>query len=379
MTTIDRFYEIRNGVSPFIDTQALGFSARVFLATSYRSGEDVAFKILRKEHLKDETVWERFGIEARLLQLLADTPVAVKLIDCGFVSDLGQEIPSSGEILSLDQDVKTYCDKLLEFRLNNWRPYLALELVPRSQCLLNLIRGSDGEGMDPLRLPTEKGLELAIQFTQFLKLMHERGAIYVDHKPEHVYWDGKQLRVIDFNVSQFLDPKIGTQAKTIEFQKDLRNMAAGVLYTIFTGRDFRYQGLHSGPMANPSDPSALEKKFSVASLDFGMEENLLPSLPPLINRPLNLKAPITSEQFLKGLCECAAQSGREGLGFNVDESHRKARQEVLKGLAELEKAQEALRRARRHFEAAVTQAPIDQDCKRLYRETTEFLKHRVLP
>ena len=52
------------------------------------------------------------------------------------------------------------------------------------------------------RLPSEEGLALALQFGELLKMSHQKGIVYLDHKLEHVYWDGVQLRIIDMNSSQ---------------------------------------------------------------------------------------------------------------------------------------------------------------------------------
>ncbi|MBI5715010.1 MAG: hypothetical protein HZC38_16550 [Chloroflexi bacterium] len=43
MTSVQQIYE----VGQFIDTNALGYSARVARATHWVSGQDVAFKVLR--------------------------------------------------------------------------------------------------------------------------------------------------------------------------------------------------------------------------------------------------------------------------------------------------------------------------------------------
>lgn len=65
MPSIDNYYILDR----FIDTRALGFSARVISATNMCTGDDVAFKILRREHLTSLDVWERFVIESRLSHL----------------------------------------------------------------------------------------------------------------------------------------------------------------------------------------------------------------------------------------------------------------------------------------------------------------------
>ena len=45
-------------------------------------------------------------------------------------------------------------------------------------------------------------MALALQFSELLVLAHANKIVYLDHKLEHVYWDGVHLKVIDFNSSR---------------------------------------------------------------------------------------------------------------------------------------------------------------------------------
>jgi hypothetical protein len=268
-------------------------------------------------------------------------------------------------------------------RERSWRPYIALELLPAEHSLLNLILGTDGAGARPLRLPTEEGLALALQFADFLREAHAREVVYWDHKPEHMYWDGQRLRIIDLNVSRFLGPSLGAEARAAEKRKDLQHLVAGALYTVFTGRDFRYQDRL--PHAVPSSPQAVAERFrAIKRLDFGMDDTLLPELCELLNQfavgaPPSAAGQHTAEALLEGLRRLAAGLGWEEMGYPVSEEARAARQEIQQGLAELHQAQAIIDRARQRFLKAHTLNPLERDSERLYQDAGEFYQHRVLP
>lgn len=372
MTFLQQLYE----VGQYIDTHALGYSARVTRATHWASGQDVAFKVLRLEHLQDVKVWEQFTLESCLLERLSDLPAIVKMTDYGYISDVDHEIPSSGDIISCNDQLEQFAQEMPSRVNGGWRPYIALELLPSEKSLLNLARGSATDGRRPLRLPTEEGLSLAMQFCEFLLGAHARDVVYWDHKPEHVYWDGLRLRLIDLNVSRFLISDLGERVKAAEKIKDLRYMLMGVLYTVFTGRDFRFQ--NQSPQPTPSSPHTIEHRFNgLSRLDFSTNRSPL-ELGELINDALKPSSGITVEDFLDRLRQLAATMGWDA-GYPVSEEARAARHDIQQGLLALRQAQENLSKAREHFLAAHASNPTDSESERLYREADEFYQHRVLP
>ena len=226
--------EDRYIIGNYIDTFALGHYARVLDAQDQQSGQMVAFKIMRPEHLSDDGTpqWEAraFINEADLLIRLATSPVAVRLYDCGYLSAEGER-PEGGDILSLGTNIAAFRENLYPYLAKQWRPYLALELLPRHQSLFYLMKPNSANGRR--RLPTEEGIDLAMQFGQFLKVAHGQRIVYLDHKLEHVYWDGQTLRIIDFNSSKLLET--GTHTVDQFFVQDVHNLCVGVLYPVFTG------------------------------------------------------------------------------------------------------------------------------------------------
>jgi hypothetical protein len=367
-------------IDRYIDTRALGFSARVAQATHWASGQDVAFKVMRREHQSDERVWQQFITEVDLLNRFNQTSVMAQLVDCGYVADLSHECPAEGEIISCGQELPAF-QKEFEGRIaQHWRPYIALELLPADHCLLNLVHGVDGDGRRPLRLTTEEGLSLAIQFTEFLCQAHAADIIYWDHKPEHVYWMDGQLRIIDLNVSRLLGPEVNPAARAVAKGKDLQHMLSGVLYTAFTGRDFRFQDQAQAPQPTPSAPKMVEVRFNgTNSLDFRVEDTLLPAIGQELNHFMAAKpSSINAEGLLDCLRKIAAEIGWE-TGYPASESASLARAEIQKGLAALRRAQADINAARQHFLQARAINAADRESERLYQEASAFYRQRVLP
>ncbi len=381
MPRLDRHYEIQK----LVDAHAPGFSARVAKAIDWKTGEDVAFKVMRRQYMNENElekgldVLRRYKIEIRILEKFRDHPVPNRFLDCGFVSDTSGEAPSGGDIESFGVDGQEFIRNSMEFFNRGWRPYIVLEYIDWKYCLLNLVRGSDGNGKHPLRLPTDEGLSLAMQFSEFLKAMHQHNMVYIDHKPEHAYWVDGKLRVIDFNVSNIFEANANPASVVQEKRKDIKYFMAGILFTVFTGRDARYQHESSAPSAAPSDPVGTQRRFDgITSLDFGMEEWLLPSLTQLIQQGMDTTQPMEIGAFIKGLKSCSTL-----LGWNKHDHEKQhlceARQKLLEGLDALREAQEKLEQARDCFNSLAGTPDFDQDYYRLYERTTEFLNHKILP
>jgi hypothetical protein len=194
------------------------------------------------------------------------------------------------------------------------------------------------------------------------------------------------LRIIDFNVCRFLNSGAVIKGNTLQHnmqkKEDLHNFVAGILYTVFTGRDFRYMNNNRPPVARPSDPTAIDGIFKhVTHLDFGMEETLLPQIPELMNRAADLNSDMTVDKFLDELKECAVILGWDIVGFPMKPlAHaRRAREEAIKGLAALSEGQLKVEEARKHFLEAMILNPKDEENKRLYQETSDIYERRVLP
>ncbi|NDJ78237.1 MAG: hypothetical protein GYB65_18465 [Chloroflexi bacterium] len=373
-TALDDLYRIEN----YIDTFAPGHYARVVEAEDLRNSRLVAFKAMRPEHLSDDGTpgWEAraFINEADLLVRLAASPTAVRLYDCGYIS-AEDERPDGGEILSLGTNVSAFRENLYPYIGQHWRPYLSLELLPRNNSLFYLMKPNSANGRR--RLPTEEGIDLAIQFAHFLRFAHDQRIVYLDHKLEHVYWDGQTLRIIDFNSSQLLET--GTHTLDQSLLQDIHNLCVGTLYSIFTGLSPQKGSLRP----QPASQSEVEARYAdVDHLDFGVEPSLSPSLQELLQQGARQEIS-TIREFINGLERVAGRHGWELPGVHTMPTLRQARGQMRAGLAHLRWGQEALRTARENLLEAVIMDDINEEMeaelRRLLAQINDALNHRVIP
>lgn len=366
-------------IEQFIDTFALGHYARVLSALDRRTGDNIAFKVMRSEHLSDgeELKWEyrAFANEADLLLRLADSPHVVRLLDCGYLSTL-EEAPSGGDIHSFGLDVRAFSEAIEEFAAQGWRPYLSLEHLPRANNLLYLMKPSRPDVR--WRLPSEEGLALALQFGHLLKLAHSQRIVYLDHKLEHVYWDGAKLRVIDLNSSRMLNGATGDDQ---QFSMDVHNLCVGILYPLFTGLSPQKTALRP----QPSGMAEVEGRYrDVTTLDFGVEPGLSVALQELLQAGAAIEIQ-TVDEFLGGLQEVAALHGWDFPGEvgSPTPVSRMARDNMRQGLRKMRQGQEALREARDLFREAAVQDGITPDLedelRRLVKAANDMLNNRVIP
>jgi len=374
MTQLNELYRIDN----YNDTFALGHYARVMDALEKRTGRQVAFKVMRPEHLNPtgDMKWEyrAFGNEAEILARLANSPNVIEMYDCGFISDR-EEAPRSGEIDSFQKDVRGFVQSLSEYAIKGWRPYLTMENLPRTDSLFYLMKPT--RQTQRWRLPSEEGLSLAIQFSNLLTLAHSNQIVYLDHKLEHVYWDGVQLKVIDFNSSRQLE---NNNAEAMQqYTKDVHNMCVGVLYTIFTGMSPQKTSLRP----QPSNREEVEARYKdINQLDFSMEPELSDGLAELLQRGASLQIS-TVQEFLNGLQRVAANHGWDFPDYYTSPASRDSRDQMRAGLRRLREGQENIREARDLFREALIQDGITPDMedelRRMVKLINDMLAHRVVP
>ena len=365
-------------IDQFNDTFALGHYARVLDAQDRRTGHSVAFKLLRPEHIaKDgEIKWEykAFGNEADLLMKMAGSPHIVKLVDCGYISAEG-EAPASGEIKSFQLDALGFIQAQSEFAESGWRPYLALQNLPRIHNLLYLMKPN--QPGTRWRLPSEEGLALALQFGEVLRMAHQKGIVYLDHKLEHVYWDGTQLRIIDLNSSRQLEGS--SRQDQQQYRADIHNLCVGILYPIFTG----LSPLKTTLRPQPGNIEQAEARYqNVTTLDFGIEPTLSDSIKDLLQKGAAMQIE-TADQLLTLLQQAASAHGWDFQNLYTSPASRDARGQMRAGLTRLRRGQAELREARDMFREAAIQDGISPDLeaelRRLVKSINEMLNHRVIP
>ncbi|MCA9888622.1 MAG: hypothetical protein KC546_09620 [Anaerolineae bacterium] len=368
-------------IDQYIDTFALGHYARVLSATDLRTGHNVAFKVMRPEHLVNdgEPRWEfkAFINEAQILRILEANPIPNTLIDCGFLSSIA-EAPGEGEIASFGQNVLAFSTEMHEYALEGWRPYLAIEPLPRMDNLFYAMRSSTGSQNGPVRrrLPSEEGITLALQFANLLKMAHQNTIVYLDHKLEHLYWDGQHLRVIDFNSSQRLT---GGAGDSQQYAKDVHNMCVGVLYPLFTGMSPQQTTLRPQP-GGREDVEA--RYMDITELDFMMAPELSRSLQGLLQAGAALEIRTIGE-FIEELEMVASLHGRDFPHASTRPESRSARDRMRQGLSLLREGEEHIREARDIFRDTLIIDGISEDLedelRRLVKSVNEMLNHRVIP
>ncbi|MFP4323810.1 MAG: hypothetical protein ACLFTK_15255 [Anaerolineales bacterium] len=372
MTNLNDVYELANT----IDTFALGHYARVYDAYDQRADRPVAFKIMRAEHLSPDGVpqWEAeaFINEADLLLALADLPGVMDMYDCGYIES-DAVYPSEGAIDSCGTDLGAFRAAFYPRIEAGWRPYLSLEPLPRADNLLYVMR-QGGEGR---RLPTEEGLNLALQFGQLLYTAHERDIVYMDHKLEHVYWDGATLRVIDWNSSK----RVGIAGQPAEQNKinDLHNLCVGILYPVFTGSAPQKGSLRP----QPGSRAEVEARYeNINQLDFSNAPTLGRGIVHLLEQGAR-KEIYTATAFLAEVQRIAVRFGWNFPGQMPSEAVARAREQTRQGLERLRQSHQAAREAREYFLTAAALDHINEDMeaelRRLLAEIGDFLNHRVIP
>lgn len=365
-------------IDNFNDTFALGHYARVMDALDLRSGQMVALKVLRAEHLAPDgdPRWEAraFPNEADLLVKLAASPFVVDLLDCGYLSGLG-DAPVGGEVTSFGTNIGAFAAGLRDYIAQGWRPYLTLENLPRTQNLLYLMKPNTPSMRR--RLPSEEGLALALQFAELLRTAHRLRIVYLDHKLEHVYWDGQRLQVIDLNSSR----QIATDATDAanQLRTDIHNLCVGILYPVFTG----LSPVKTSLRPQPGSRQQVEERYSdVMTLDFGVEPSLSPALANLLQRGAAQQID-SVEDLIDQLQEVASLHGWDFPEYYTSPASRDARTQMRAGLAQLREGQANLRDARDLFREAAIRDHITEDLeaelRRLVKAVNEALNHRGIP
>lgn len=374
MTDLSELYSIDN----FIDTFALGHYARVLAAVDRRTNQQVAFKALRPEHLdaNGDIRWEyrAFANEAELLVKLKDSPHVVDLLDCGYFST-PSENPADGRIVSYQGNVAGFIHAQTEHARKGWRPYLTLPNLPRTNNLFYAMKPAHANVR--WRLPTEEGLALAIQFAHVLEMAHRQSIVYLDHKLEHVYWDGQKLEVIDFNSSRQLDSHTNSDSQYLRM--DIHNLCVGILYSVFTGLSPQKTTLRP----QPSNRSAVEARYQdITSLDFGVEPTLSPALQALLQRGANMEIETVAE-FLEQLQAVAALHGWDFPDHYTSAANRDARDQMRAALRKLRAGQANIREARDLlYDGAILDnitEDMEEELRRLVKAANNMLNQRVIP
>jgi serine/threonine protein kinase len=350
----------------------------VYEAVDRRDGQSVAFKVMRAEHIAANDGQPRmeamaFINEADLLVRMSIVPSVVRLLDCGYIASR-EESPRSGDVESYGLNVELFRQGAFRYAGKGWRPYLALELLPRNESLLYVMKPNAPGAR--WRLPTEEGLDLAFQFANVLREAHQQKIVYLDHKLEHVYWNGVTLRIIDWNSSRQIENSPHVLAQ--QMVADVHNMCVGVLYPVFTGLSPQKGSL----VAQPADQAGVESRYSeVSQLDFRVEPTLSKPLQDLLQQGARRQLG-SVDQFVAGLGKIAADFGWDTSPVR-NASLGLARNQVRDGLKKLRQGHDSLREARDMLRDAAIMEGISDDfeaeVRRVLTRLNDMLNGRVVP
>ena len=225
-----------------IDVPA-GSRARVYAAQDLKMEREVAFKVLRSEHLKAaeekrRIQYEAFNREAELLLMFQHDSRVMELYEMGYMWEDPLNNDSLYKAQDLGQDVEAFQKLQEEAMAQGWRPYLILKRYPHKYSLHHLIVNNPRK----VHLPLVEAVDLSLQLTDLVVEIHQRDIIYWDAKPAHAYWDGRELTLIDWNLSfPLTEENMRRLRGTKESlkQKDLAILGRQFIYPAFTGLDFQ--------------------------------------------------------------------------------------------------------------------------------------------
>ena len=352
--------------------EAPGAFARAFLATN-GDGRERAFKVFRSEHfqLPEEKCYGYYRTlanEADLLTELKGHPNVVQLFDMGFVW------PREGDQQAFEahrfgMNVQAFVEAMETAFARRYLPYLVLQRMPSKYSLFRLVRRNQHR----VRLPTEDVIGMSLQLAAALVGIHGREILYWDPKPEHVYWTGRRVVLIDWNVSR----RIESYEEAGKGQ-DIQLVAQRVIYPVLTGG----MSYATGNLIEAT-PGSSPIPVLRSQIDYRGEEKWLdPAVRHWLDAAL-LGKYRSAEEFLHDIQECAIHYGWELQGLpDPSPRARQAHANMREGLAKLEKAQALLEEASKQFaQASIDFLPEDyKEAKRLSRLARSLLdEHWPLP
>ncbi len=362
-----------------------GHFARTFAARDLRSDQDVAFKILRRQHLdlpEDQCLarYEAFAREVDLLTALQEDERVINLYDTGYVAPPSDEAATRYKARSIGPNLIAFRALMKEAYAKKWRPYLTLQILPARRSLHNMVINNQRG----LALPMVEAIDLSLQLVDLLVKIHAQDIVYFDAKPAHLYWDGQQASLIDWNVSFRLDEDplshFGQPAAQLKAQ-DVVIIGREFIYPAFIGLDFR-SGKKPPSVATPSAQQiqadrAYDYQGNVSL--YGHERTLDEAVQIFLKRVVQSQIYENAEALREDLENCALQ-----LGWSF--THKKPNRQAALALAHKRRAVKHLREAQNALTAAVDALEASNkaltgnaDTNHLLTQTDQFLEQSVLP
>jgi serine/threonine protein kinase len=364
-----------------IDVPA-GSRARVYAAHDIKNDRNVAFKVLRVEHLeqpeeKRRIQYEAFTREAEILLSFQDDSRVMEMYEMGYIWDERDGDGTVYEAESVGLNLTDYQDLQHKAIALGWRPYLILKRYPPEHSLHHLVVHNPRRA----RLPMIEAIDLTLQLTDLIMEVHRRGIIYWDAKPAHAYWDSENLVLIDWNLSFPLTEENVRRLRGTEEslkQKDLVILGRQFIYPAFTGLDF--QGDVSSSAGTLSEQTVAEKFGYDYKGDvplYGCEHFDAP-VRNFLGRVVQSDQYINALDLRRDLEDCAVK-----LGWSFE--HKEADPRAAQALAHKRKALLYLREAQRAMIEAIDE--IDQshalqggmDTDHLVEQVEKLYKSSFLP
>ena len=270
--------------------EAAGSSARVFLL-KHANGTlpwrvNPAFKVMR--HDKQAYAMPLFREEFKILGNIKGINSITPMLQGGFLKPTPgtvwpDELAPSSKILELQgggQDIKGTLavfepdevnDILEQFdeRLQDgWLPFLILERRWEDNLYMLCDAGYTRGGFIQ-NLSMKQVLDIAMQITDILEKAHAQGAVFLDHKLLHYYWNEPRQKVIilDWNIGRWLGKDIAPEI----IRDDLLQFSARALHHLFTGQQAPGAAVVGGN--RPEDIANSPTQFK-ASYSFDVQNRL---------------------------------------------------------------------------------------------------------
>jgi serine/threonine protein kinase len=152
-------------------------------------------------------------------------------------------------------------------------PYLALEYIDDNYESLRQLTSERNT------LDTGESIEICFQFLNMLRHIHTLNIAYLDIKEDHIFWNGKNIKVIDWNASALKNDPLDSRdlEDLLSKQKQDVDSFAKIMYHLFSTREYvALAGNGTSWSSAITLANVLAHSDSDTSLQFWGRENLIP-------------------------------------------------------------------------------------------------------
>lgn len=245
---------LSSGLRDFAVPEAVGSSARVFnldfppFTGDYNNTP--AIKIMRPD--KINYALPLFTSEVQILKRMQNTPGITPMLGSGYLKVLSGQWPmeiaplsttleEKASALTLAGETDLYSvDETEQFLAEmpdrvsaGWLAYLILARRWEDNLYLRCDAGYT-RGEFHRNFPVDNALNAALQICDILKVAHQNGIVYLDHKALHYYWNQprRQVFVLDWNIGRIISNENSNEI----YAFDILQFSARALHHLMTGR-----------------------------------------------------------------------------------------------------------------------------------------------